>query len=215
VTAGFVESYAPAFDPEGKYLYYLSDRTFRPSYSSFDNTWIYANPTNIVAVPLRVDVRVDVPSPLAPRNDVEDNGDDEEENGDDADKDEGEDEKKDDDKPKKAESVKIDLEGFEARAVVLPPDAGLYRGLAAVKGKVLYQRRPRTGSDSEKSPIVFWDLEDREEKTILDNADGYGVSADGKKMIVISNGSVAIVDVAPKQKMDKPLATSSMEMILL
>jgi tricorn protease len=38
MTAGFVESYAPVFDPEGKYLYYLSDRTFRPSYSSFDNT---------------------------------------------------------------------------------------------------------------------------------------------------------------------------------
>ena len=208
VTSGFVESYAPAFDPEGKYLYYLSDRTFEPIYSSFERTWIYTNPTNIVAVPLRVDVA----SPLAPRNDVEDNGEDEAEQGEENDDKKGKDEKKDDDKPKKAESVKIDLEGFEARAVVLPPDAGLYRGLAAVKGKVLYQRRPRTGSDSEKSPIVFWDLEDREEKTILDSADGYGVSADGKKMIVISNGSVAIVDVAPKQKMDKPLATSSMEM---
>ena len=208
VTAGYVNCANPVFDPEGKYLYYLSDRSFRPSYSDFDPTWIYANSTNIVAVPLRADVA----SPLAPRNDIEDNGDDEEEKGDEKDKEESKDEKKADDKPKKAETVKIDLEGFEARTVVLPPDAGNYSSLAAVKGKVLYQRRPRTGSDSEKSPVVFWDLEDREEKTILDNADGYGVSADGKKMIVISNGSVAIVDVTPKQKMDKPLATSSMEM---
>ncbi len=211
VTSGFVECYAPTFDPEGKYLFYLSNRTFEPSYSSFGRTWIYTNPTNIVAVPLRADI----PSPLAPRNDVEGTGEDEEEKGDDADKEEGKDEKKDDAKPKKAEAVKIDLEGFEARAVVLPPDAGLYRSLEAVKGKVIYQRRPRTGSDSEESPIVFWDLEDREEKTILDNADGYGLSADGKKLIVFLNSNVAIVDVAPNQKMDKPLATSSMEMTVV
>ena len=209
LTSGFVDSLNPAFDPEGKYLYYLSARTYDPIYSSFDRTWIYTNPTNIVAVPLREDV----PSPLAPRNDVEDNGDDEEENGEEEKKD-GEDEKKDDDTPEKTEDVKIDLEGFEARAVVLPPDAGSYRGLAAVKGKVIFQRRPRTGSDSEESPIVFWDLEDREEKTILDNADGYGLSANGKKMIVLADGKVAIVKVAAKQKMDKPLATSSMEMMV-
>jgi tricorn protease len=209
VTAGYVGCSNPAFDPEGKYLYYLSDRTFQPDYSDFDPTWIYANSTNIVAVPLRADIG----SPLAPRNDVENNGDD----GEKKDQDEGEsndeEEKKDTDK-KKTEPVKIDLEGFEARAVVLPPDAGNYSSLAAVKGKVLYQRRPRTGSDSEKSPIVFWDLEDREENTIIDNADGFVVSADGKKMIVLAGDKVAIVSIAPKQKMDKTLATSSMEMIV-
>ncbi len=208
VTSGFVTSYSPAFDPEGKYLYYLCDGSFQPSYSAFDNTWVYANPTQIMAVPLRTDVA----SPVAPRNDVEDNGDDQKEKSDDAETEDGEVEKKDDATPKKVETVKIDLEGFEARAVVLPPEAGLYRSLKAVKGKVLYQRRPRTGSDSEEAAIVFWDLEDREEKTILDDADGYGVSADGKKMIVISNDKVVIVDVGPGQKMDKPLATSSMEM---
>ena len=207
VTAGFVDCSNPAFDPEGKYLYYLSDRDFSPSYSDFDPTWIYANSTKIVAVPLRADVA----SPLAPRNDVEDSDDDEEKEGEDESEVNGEDEKKDAEKDK-VEPVKIDLEGFEARAVVLPPEAGNYSSLAAVKGKVLYQRHPRTGSVSEESPIVFWDLEDREEKTILDNADGYGVSANGKKLIVLANGSVAIIDVAPKQKMDKKLATSSMEM---
>ncbi len=67
VTTGFVDCSGPVFDEEGKYLYYLSDRSFEPSYSAFDPTWIYANPTNLVAVPLRKDVA----SPLAPRNDVE------------------------------------------------------------------------------------------------------------------------------------------------
>jgi tricorn protease len=205
VTSGFVESYAPVFGPEGEYLYYLSDRTFAPIYAEMDPTWIYANTTNIVAVPLRADVA----SPLAPRNDVEDdegNGNDEEKSDEDA-----EDEK---DEPK-VDPVKIDFEGFEARAVVLPPAAGQYADLGAVKGKAIYRREPRTGGDGESSPILFWDLEDREEKTILDDADGYAVSADGKKLLVAANGSFAIVDVGPKQKMDKKLATSSMEVTVV
>ncbi len=210
VTSGFVDCSGPAFDPEGKYLYFLSDRSFNPSYSDFEPTWVYANATNLVAVPLRKDVA----SPLAPRNDVEkaDDGEKEEkENGDgDAkDKNEG------DTAEKKKEPVEIDLEGFEARAVVLPPDAGNYSDLAAVKGKVLYQRHPRTGSGGEESPLVFWDLEDREEKTILDNVDGYTLSADGEKILVVASGSFAIVGVSPKEKMEKKVATSSMEMTVV
>jgi tricorn protease len=205
VTAGFVASYSPAFDPEGDFLYYLTDNQFQPDYSSFDNTWIYTNPTVIVAVPLHSGVV----SPLAPRNDVEELEKDEKDESKDKDDEDAEDEKKG--KVEKTKAVKIDLENFEARAVVLPPDAGLYRSVSAVRGKVIYQRRPRTGSASESTPIVFWDLKKREEKTILDDADAYAISADGKKMIVASGDRVAIIDVAPKQKMDKPLATSSME----
>ena len=196
VTAGFLESYGPVFDPEGEYLYYLSDRTFAPIYAEMDPTWIYANTTNIVAVPLRTDVA----SPLAPRNDVEDNGEDDESNGNDEEK--TDEDAEDSTDEEKVESVRIDLEGFEARAVVLPPEAGQYADLAAVKGKVLYRRDPRTGGDEDSSPLLYWDLEDREEKTILDAVDGYAVSANGKKLLVIANGGFAIVDVGPKQKMD-------------
>src|SRR6185369_625085 len=47
--------------------FYASDREFDPVYGSFDNTWTYPNPTKLVAVPLRRDVK----SPLAARNDDE------------------------------------------------------------------------------------------------------------------------------------------------
>ena len=42
-----------AFDRDGKYLFFLSNRTLRPTYSDLDNSWIYANTTNLVAVSLR------------------------------------------------------------------------------------------------------------------------------------------------------------------
>ncbi|NIR44467.1 MAG: peptidase S41, partial [Gemmatimonadetes bacterium] len=67
VTSGYYSDSRPAFDPDGNYLYYLSNRTLRPVYSDLDATWVYPNTTNIVAVPLRRDVA----SPLAPRNDEE------------------------------------------------------------------------------------------------------------------------------------------------
>jgi tricorn protease len=219
VTAGFVNAAQPVFDPEGKYLYYLADAAFEPSYSDFEPTWIYANATLLMAAPLRRDV----PSLLAPRNDVEKAGGEADEKGDEGeaakkgkkkDAKEG-DEDEDEAAPEKPAPVVIDLEGLEARAVALPAKAGNYGRLAAVKGKVLYQRLPRTGAVDEARPLLFWDLEKREEKTILDSVDGFAVSADGAKLLVASGGSHAIVEVAPAQKIEKSLATSKMEMTVV
>ena len=58
VTAGFYADAGPVFDPEGKYLYFLTNRSFKPIYSDLDNTWVYANTTLVAAVPLRKDVAV-------------------------------------------------------------------------------------------------------------------------------------------------------------
>jgi tricorn protease len=194
VTSGYYSDTGPTFDPDGEYLYYLSNRTLRPAYSDVDNTWIYPNTTNIVAVTLRPDV----PSPLAPRSDEESAGD---EAG------EGEEEVGgDEDAP-----LEIDLTDFEHRVVILPPEAGNYTELQAVSGKILYRRLPRTGSSDRSSPVVYWDLEEREEKTVLEDADGFLVTADGKKMLIQSNRSFAIVSVAPNQKLETRLRTSELE----
>src|SRR5262249_34705499 len=53
VTSGYLNDGQPVFDPEGRYLFYASDRAFDPVYGAFDNSWTYPNPTQIVAVPLR------------------------------------------------------------------------------------------------------------------------------------------------------------------
>lgn len=67
VTSGFHDDDLPVFDPEGRYLYYRSRRTFDPIYGELDNTWVYANGQELIAVPLRRDVA----SLLGPRNDEE------------------------------------------------------------------------------------------------------------------------------------------------
>lgn len=219
VTSGYFSDSQPVFDPEGKFLFYLSNRTFDPIYGDFDNGWTYPNSTNIVAVPLKADT----PSPLAPKNDVEEAKKDETKKEETKDKpaptaapatpaggQTGEAAKKDEG-PK---PVEIDLDGFEARAIVLPPKAGNYAELFAAKGKVVYRRLPRAGSGDEKRPIVYFDLAEREEKTVLDDAQGFGVSSDGNKLLVTSTRRFAIVDLKPGQKMDKPMRTGEMEAVV-
>ena len=236
LTSGFYSDAYPVFDPDGKYLYFLTNRTYRPIYSDVDNTWVYANTTNIAAVALRSDV----PSPLAPRDDEEG----------------AKPESTAAPRPKPAPEptepmrgggrgqfgrpsgaapdmtrtgrgrpgaaeadttgkapapVAIDTAGFEQRLVVLPPAAGNYADLRAAQGKVVYRRLPLAGSPDHKSAIVYYDLKDREEKTVIGDADGYSLSADGKKLLVASGTQFAIVDLKPDQKLEHPLRTAEMQ----
>ena len=230
VTSGYYGDGAPAFDPEGKYLYYLSSRALTPVYGDVDNSWVYPNSTTLVAVSLKADQA----SPIAPRNDVEgeeeDDEDEDEEAGegekgkdgkdakegkdgkDGKDGEDGKDGKDEDDAP--PEPVEIDLAGFEERAVVLPPAGANYRRLSAAEGKVVYLRGPVAGSDEEApSALVFFDLEEREEKTVLPDVDDYELAADGDKLLVVKDGGWAVVDLAPEQKIEpeKVLATADLE----
>lgn len=230
VTSGYYGDTAPAFDPEGKYLYYLSSRSLRPVYGDVDNSWVYPNSGTLVAVSLRADV----PSPLAPRNDVEGGPDDDEADEDpdgEEEPDAGErdgrpdpearagnagkatgDEAADADEP--PAPVMIDIDRFEERAVVLPPVGGNVRRLSAAKNKLVFLRGPLAGSDEEApSTLVFYDLEKREEKTVLADVDDYQLAADGEKLLVARDDQWAIVDLAPEQKIEpeKTLRVAALE----
>ncbi len=202
VTSGYYADFQPAFDPDGNYLYFLSNRTFRPSYGDVDNSWIYPNTTNIVAVALRTDV----PSPLAARSD--------EEGAKEEQKKESEEGKKEESGAASPKAVEIELANFETRLVVLPPRAGNYTDLTAASGKVVYRRFPNTGSADSTSALVYYDVKEREEKTVLGDADDFQLSADGKKLLVRKDRSFAIVDLKPDQKMNKRLRTGEMETVV-
>ena len=199
-TSGFYSDLNPTFDREGKYLYLITNRSFNPVYSDFDNTWIYPNATELAVVTLRPEVK----SPLAAANDTvavtKDNKDEKE-----ADK---------ADKEAKDETVTIEFEGFERRIIILPPEAGNMGNLAAADGKIIYMRYPNSGSDGEDSELMFFDLKEKESKTIMKNVNGYELSADGKKLLVRQGRNLGVVGVGSDQKMDKQLALNKMEMTI-
>lgn len=228
-TSGYFADTNPVFDPDGKYLFFLSDRSFTPVYGDFDNSWTYPNATRIVAATLRPDV----PSPLAPKNDVEevkkDEGQGAKDKGEDTvpaapkrdsakagqgTKDEGTKDEGKKDEGKKPAVVEIDVPALESRVVILPPKAGNYGPLSAIAGKVVYRRAPRTGSGDDKSTLVFYDLTEREEKTVLASVTAFETTADGKKAFVLSEGKWGVVDIKENAKLDKPMRTGEMEAIV-
>lgn len=207
ITTPYFNAGDATFDPEGNYLFLTTGQEFHPSYSDLDNTWIYANTTRLAAIPLRADVK----SPLAPRNDVDEKVKDADKGSKDAKSGKG---AKDKEAPAQTKSVGIDLEGLESRMVLLPPPAGNYADLAAVKGKVLY-RRIKGGPGEEEDPagaIHYWDLEEREEKTVLASAGSFTPTSDGSRLLVASKGTFAFVDIKPDQKLDKKLPTGDLPM---
>jgi tricorn protease len=209
LTSGYYDDMSPSFDPDGKYLFFATRRDFHPIYSDLDNSFIYANTTQLAVATLTEDVL----SPLHPKNDstgVDEKGDD-----DTGEKDDKKGNKKDkkDAKPEPKETH-ITLAGFENRVEILPPKAGNFEGIQAVSGKLVFHRRPNTGASDEKQPLSYYDLEEREEKTIVEDADGFRVSADGKKVLVVKDGTFAVVDLAADQKLEDTMPTGEMEAVV-
>ena len=218
-TAGFYSDLSPSFDPEGKYLYILTNRAFQPVYSDFDNSWSYPNATQLAALALRPDVA----SPLAAENDTvaiaseENEKEDEKEElkttkkgGKDKDKQDADTEAKED----TVKEIVIDFSNFERRLIILPPEAGNIGAVTGVEGKVVFVRYPNSGSGDDKSILKYYDLKEREEKTIIEGVNGFVVSADGKKVLINKEGKRSIIEVAADQKAEKTLATAEMEMTI-
>ena len=217
VTSGAYPAFQPAFDPDGKYLYFFWGRSLVPAFSALQFNMIFANITQIAAVPLRDDVA----SPLEVRNDEEEDSEEDSEKGKDETegkgkqkgKEEDDDDENDDDDP---EPVEIDVDGLESRIVVLPAKPGNYFHLRAVSGKLVYLRLPRTGTTDDPfgastGEIVFYDLEEREEKTVVGKADSFEIAAKGKKILFHHEDAYAIVDLKADQKPEDKLELGGLE----
>ena len=209
VTSPYYNEYSPVFDPEGKYLYFITNREFDPVYSDFDNSFVYTNSSQIMALSLQKDT----PSATAPENDevgmLGEDGKKEDEDEKKEKENKKKDRDKDEDEKEQPEPVEIDFDGLEQRASLVPVKAGNYSHLSAVKGKVVYH--DLTHAESGKRPVKYYDFKEKEEKTIIDNVREYMLSADRKKMLVAVNGGLAIIDVKPDQKAEKMLRLEEME----
>lgn len=235
-TSGFYSDSAPVFDPTGKYLFFRSGRTFKPVYSDLDATWIYPKTGNLFVVPLRKEVA----SPLAPRNDEEGDkekksdekkpdekkadtakkSDDKNDDAKDAAKpeekpgDKAEDKKDEKKKDEKTKPVEIDFADFERRAVQLPVGANDFMDLAAVSGKLLYRRVTRDDDGNAKGALVYFDLEKREEKTIVADVDDYVLAAKGESLLVRKGKDYSIIEIKENQNLSKKLNTGGLETVI-
>lgn len=116
---------------------------------------------------------------------------------------------KDSKKSKKAEKpLKIDLEGISRRAFQLPVSQGGFRGLQVNdKNQLVYAR-----TDGEKRGIYLIDVSSDKpsEKSVVKGATGFGLTPDGKKMIVSRGSSFYVISAAAGQKLSSKISTSDM-----
>jgi tricorn protease len=83
-----------------------------------------------------------------------------------------------------------------------------------IKGKVIYHSFPNTGVSDGKAVVKYFDIEKREEKTILDDVNRYWLTADGKKMLVRRGVTWAVIKPEENQNLKKTIRTGEMTMMV-
>jgi tricorn protease len=206
VTDGLSSVEEPTFDAEGRYLWFLASTDAGPVAQWFDmsNSDLGMTSSLYLAV-----LRKDLPNPLAKESDEE------------KPKDETKAGEKPDAKPgapaakgkageaaKPAEAVRIDFDGLQNRIVSVPLAAGVYDNLQAGEGGKLFYRKfdppptPTSGGRGESS-IRVYDLATRKDEAFGPACDAFQLTADRKKMLVASRGSLSIVPAAGKPEPGK------------
>jgi len=211
VTTDFTIDTAPEFDDEGKYLFFASGQNFQPTIGGFDLKPIWANQDGLYLVTLRKDVEHPFP-PESDEVEVEDKSKDEDEEDK---KDEEGDEDKDEEKSE--EPIEIDVEGLASRMIELDVKPGNYNTLQHAEGKLFYMSRPFAagwgrGNQAASSSIKVYDMEEREEETVLKGVGGYTISADGKKLLYAKDDQFGIIDAkADQEPAEEALRTDEMQ----
>lgn len=111
-----------------------------------------------------------------------------------------------------SKDVKIDLEGFERRAVQLPLVSGSFGNLAVSHDNKLIFARFSSKTSSEAGAIKIFDPADeaREEKVVQAGAGGFDISADGKKLLIFRGRSLTIADASAGGGKTSSVPTNSM-----
>ena len=128
VTAEMFDERSPAWDPAGKYLFYLSDRQFAPQISNTEWNFATDRQTGVFALALRKDVE----HPFPYESDEVEIAEEE---------DEDKDQKKEAENASK-EPIKIDFDGLAQRVAKAPIAADNLSGLSSVDGNLIYVSQP-------------------------------------------------------------------------
>ena len=208
VTDGMSDDFSPSFDPESRYLYFLSRRTFKPEFGTFELDMTFSATDKIYALTLRDTTT----SPVSPESDEEmgdgaDKGDDKADKG-------GKGGKGKVEESAKSENTVIDLDGLGTRVAELPVKAGRYLAVVGAKGKVVFMAEDEIPDENGDAPrsIHYYDLEKREDKTVISGVGPrFALSKDGGKVLYRKDSTVGIVDVAEGKKVgDGKLAVENM-----
>ncbi|HEY2041352.1 MAG TPA: PDZ domain-containing protein, partial [Jatrophihabitans sp.] len=200
-TRRFIDS-DPRFSADGKYLFFLSARTFDPVYDA--HVFDLAFP--LATRPYLVTLAADTPSPFEPelagrsadagKDDTADVGSGSGKHSDDGDS--------------QAVTTRVDPEHLAERVVAFPVAAGRLGDLQAVADGAIWTDSPIAGelgesrnSDDDVRPSVQrWDFGKRKQIQLADAVDGIAASGDGRKLVIRDAGALKVVPADHKPSED-------------
>lgn len=197
ITNEEMTSYSPGFDPEGKFLSFLSDREYSPTWVAGNEYFSYRDMTRVSLLALSEDTE----SPFLKKSDEEGKKEEEEDSDKTSDKDDKD--KDDKDTDKKLEETKITLEGLADRIIDVPVPTDDYRAVIPVDGKLLLIARV-DGENGERggNQLRSFDFEDEEVSVIASKVTGLDLSDDKKKLLVRQDRNIVVMDATDTELPD-------------
>ena len=198
VTEPEFNDFSPAWDPDGKYLYFLSYREFNPIYDAlhFDLGF----PTAMR--PLLITLQKALSNPFVPEpRPFEEEKEDKDKEGE-KEQDEASDEKSE----KEAKPITIDLEGISRRVVAFPYPRGHYGQIAGIEGKAIFTAFPsqeRLGpfdddSNTARGTLHAYDFKEQKKETLVSGIDNFQLSRDVKTLVYSSGSRLRVIKAGKK-----------------
>ena len=203
---GLSDAREPVFDPDGKYLYFVASTDAGPVADWFSQSSSDMRTTNAIYLAV---LPKGVESPLARETDEE------------TPKTETKEEpaKKEEAPPaaKKPVTVSIDFERLGQRIQALPVSGAQFSNLQVTTMGVLYYLKVAGGvkpfAEDAKASLNRFDLKKRKEESLVEEAAGFELSRDGKRILVqLPKNKWSIADIGDKiDTMKRPLAVDAIE----
>ncbi|HEY5898711.1 MAG TPA: S41 family peptidase [Burkholderiales bacterium] len=182
-TNGEFSDYCPAFDPAGRYLYFLSVRTFDPVYDNviFDLSFPRGGRPYLMALQAGGKPPFDAEPRGFGKNAEEQK------------------------EPAKPQPVTIDVEGLERRIAAFPVAEGVYRQIAGLDGKVLWtlfdvagaHGRGGLGADR-PGRLECFDFASLHAETLVDKIDSFCISRDARTMLMREGKTLRALEAGKK-----------------
>jgi tricorn protease len=199
----------PAWSPDGKYLYFTSNRHENPVPSDSEFDFAIVKSQGVYALPLARDTV----SPMEPRSDEADTGP-APENGPGmpqtaagrtkpaapvaAEQAKGEHGKPAPERPGPIAPIRIDLDGLMSRAVALPIAPAEIAQLDARTDRIYYLTQPISliegNLNGEKAALHFYDFKKRKDSMVTEDVDSYSLSLDGQRVLVRHKADYTVLD---------------------
>ena len=200
VTQPEFNDFSPAWDPDGKYLYFLSSREFNPVYDALHFDLGFPSAMR----PLLITLQKSLGNPFVPEPRPFEEEKEDKENGN------GQDETSDEKPEKEYKPIIIDLEGIAQRVVAFPYPRGHYGQIAGIEGKAIFTSFPSQevvgpfdeGSNRARGTLHAYDFKEQKKETLVSGIDRFQLSRDVKTLVYSSGIRLRVIKAGKKAEGD-------------